>query len=559
MNANDSLSVTKYGEISAWSRLTGTCLNFLVIWILCAELVPGINESHYLPKAKAAWDPSFAPDDLFLSSGNAHWFFSLFCGWLTTFAPLTAVAWTGRLVCWWAMAFAWQQFAYRMRFSILLGSGALAAWILATRLGNWAGEWALGGFEAKSLAYPCIVLAIAELTAAKWARVWPLVGLAIAFHPLVGGWAGLTIVWVWLWSGRRSPLGNQIVPGCLGLALAALGIFPALSMIGGPSQSGSVVVAQIHAFYRLAHHQSPRLFHASQHLSGGLSLALLILATWLHRRIPPLNCPGPIAPPVSTVLKLGWLSVAVSLAGLLIDTVGVRIRPDAAAGLLRFYWFRWSDVMVPLAWVCCVLHSVLQFCGEHEPGTLPGATTDVAKTNVQGYRCIPLGLCWLAILCVSADQVAKIWSRDYAPADQTLLMSENKRLRSSHDVVKDWQEACAWIRKNTPPQALFFTPRAQQTFKWYAQRAEVVTFKDVPQDGKSLLEWYDRVGRCAPPRDSSLQPMQWSTDHMNRLQRRYGFAYVLVDRRIQRDPLLLEIVFQNKGFAVFKYQSNSTH
>ncbi len=75
-------------------------LNLMVIWMLNAELVPGINESHYLTKAKHAWDPSFAPGDLFLASGNAHWLFSQIAGWLSTWLPLVGVAWIGRVGCW---------------------------------------------------------------------------------------------------------------------------------------------------------------------------------------------------------------------------------------------------------------------------------------------------------------------------------------------------------------------------------------------------------------------------------------------------------------------------
>ena len=51
------------------------------------------------------------------------------------------------------------------------------------------------------------------------------------------------------------------------------------------------------------------------------------------------------------------------------------------------------------------------------------------------------------------------------------------------------------MRDNTPDDSLFLTPTKQQTFKWYAQRAEVVNWKDVPQDAAGILQWYERVQR----------------------------------------------------------------
>ena len=59
----------------------------------------------------------------------------------------------------------------------------------------------------------------------------------------------------------------------------------------------------------------------------------------------------------------------------------------------------------------------------------------------------------------------------------------------------DWQEACLWASddRNMPPTARFITPRMAQTFKWYAHRAEVATWKDMPQDAKELVQWRTRI------------------------------------------------------------------
>ena len=536
----------------------GVFLNLVVIWLLNAELAPGINESHYLTKAKHAWDTSFAPGDLFLASGNAHWLFSQIAGWMSTWLPLPAVAWLGRVGCWLAMSIAWQRCAARLNLSPIQAACVLAGWMMATRLGNWAGEWAIGGFEGKAIAYPLVVMALSQMLSGKWSNVWILCSLSIAFHPLVGGWAALTMIMGWIWWGRdgSQPLWPQVlkhVPsGTLATIISMVGIWPALTMIGGPAKQGEIVVAQIHAFYRLAHHQTPHLFWLNQHIAGGCSLVLLIASTLLmqrvHQRFPKENAG---LQPVWRLVCLAWLAVGINAVGLAIDLIGVRVRPDIAASLLRFYWFRWADIIVPLAWVSALWS--IGLCLQR---------TDPAKP-MAGWALSGLLLtvaCSLALVAVVWQRVDQLLRTDVAPADETVLMSDSPQLASTSEVVEQWLGVCGWIKENTPTDALFLTPRAQRTFKWYAQRAEVVTFKDVPQDSQSLVEWYDRIGRCAPPRDKNQQPLGWTTDQIKRLQKRYKFQYILVDRRIQTEAPLLELVYPevpaysliHGNYAVFK-------
>ncbi|MFG0295345.1 MAG: hypothetical protein ACF8PG_05500 [Maioricimonas sp. JB045] len=45
--------------------------------------IPGVNEPHYLTKARNFYDPAWCAGDLFLESGNAHWVFYVVMGPLT--------------------------------------------------------------------------------------------------------------------------------------------------------------------------------------------------------------------------------------------------------------------------------------------------------------------------------------------------------------------------------------------------------------------------------------------------------------------------------------------
>lgn len=60
----------------AWDVLTIV----LACFIYHGTPPPGINEAHYLVKAKHFWDPSFCASDLFVESPNVHFVFYIFFG-----------------------------------------------------------------------------------------------------------------------------------------------------------------------------------------------------------------------------------------------------------------------------------------------------------------------------------------------------------------------------------------------------------------------------------------------------------------------------------------------
>ena len=56
-----------------------------------------------------------------------------------------------------------------------------------------------------------------------------------------------------------------------------------------------------------------------------------------------------------------------------------------------------------------------------------------------------------------------------------------------------YRELAAWVRDNTPVDAIFLVPPDEESFRVHARRAIVVNFKGVPQLGGELPEWRDRL------------------------------------------------------------------
>jgi uncharacterized protein DUF6798 len=111
-----------------------------------------------------------------------------------------------------------------------------------------------------------------------------------------------------------------------------------------------------------------------------------------------------------------------------------------------------------------------------------------------------------------------------------------------------WADVCNWINENTPRDAVFLTPRLAVSFKWRTGRAEVATRKDVPQDARSMVEWFDRlrdifyyqIGEGAEPFNSVGE---LGTERAVAMARRYGAKYIVSD---QSHPLALKAIYPNR-------------
>lgn len=548
---------------------------FALVCLLAAEPVPGVNESHYLPKAKHVFNPSFGAGDLFFESHDAHGLASGLAGALALWLPLSAVAWIGRFLSWLCLAWAWRRLRIAMNLPWAVGAAGLCSWYFAIDYGNWAGEWAVGGYEGKSVAYPCIIVAFSELFRGNWPRVWVWLGLAVAWHPLAGGWAGLSFGIAWLCMPellRR--LRAEAKWLALGTLLGLVGVVPAGLGLNSPNQVGSLVASQIHVFYRLEHHQCPSHFAFERHVAGAISLGLLIAVTvafnFTRRKLDRKSSRGE---PVAWLLTVAWIAVGFSLVGIAIDFALSRPAPILASQLLRFYWFRWSDIAVPLAWTLtfwklAAPNLQLNAAADDKAGAVsPKDSTRKTK----GKRLPPehmlapersllrtaaqvVGGAIILLLIVRHSQAN--FERKNPAADDILLKAPAARAIETDRYI-DWLAVCDWAAKNSPPDSLWFTPEYQQTFKWYAGRAEVVCWKDVPQDNESVRQWYERLVLCRQPRTPANERKEWNSKQLLKLARRYGFRWVIVDRTIQAKPLLdFEIMYpistQNKSFAVFR-------
>lgn len=499
----------------------------LVSWLAYSVLtapIPAVNEPHYLTKARHFVQPDWCAGDLFLASSNAHVVFYTVFGPLTTFLTLTQVAWIGRLCALGIVATGW----CRLRGALQLPVGAAlpAAWLflLLQGVGNFSGEWVIGGLESKVCTYGLWLWGLAAVIQQRPLSAGLLCGAAIALHPVVGLWgllaacgAGL-LVW---WTYRREPLCqpslSRWLMGGLLLILAALpGIVPVLPLIfAGVDPQTKYAGTYLQVFYRLGHHLDPMRIPLRAWLGYGVLTGVWVCGWWWIARM--LR-----AEPVVRRRSVLWLQ-GIVLCALLFAVGGVLAGygprpPQEMPGfawrmqLLKFYPFRLYDAVLPMgvAWLF----------------TAGGLMLDGGMLRRNG------GFVTGLLVCLTVS----------------LLMWQRSHTARAADDMPAWLDVCRWVRESTPADSLFYTPHGRFTFKWYAARAEYVNYKDCPQDVVGIVEWNRRMQFLKQWFQTHYADQRYTAEELAALAQETGITHLLTDRL---GPIDLLPLYQNGTYRVY--------
>jgi len=575
-------------------------LVLLVFFLQGAWPVPDTNEAHYLSKAVHYWNPDWVPADAFLDSDDTHQVFYFTFGWLSLWLQPVALAWTGRLLCWGLMAWAWWRLSFALLPRRWLSILTAAVFVCLQSRFQLAGEWVVGGVEAKGFAYALVLFGLESLVRGRWNRVWLLLGGASAFHVLVGGWSVVAAALAWGMLGKDRPAIRSMLPALVGgFVLSLPGLLPAALLTRGVDDESIRLANQIYVFGRLGHHLVPARF-----LAADVVRFVLLTGVWIvYCRF------APTGPGWRRLKAFVLGTLLLSLAGLAIAGVTVN-RLDVAAGLLRFYWFRLSDFGVPLglalgavstlAWLAAVASRTRpladrRFWAMPILGPLaaigaaagwarlcwPGQSSTAQPEEITlGIATVAIwGLIWWRLVGRSTLEKANRWWLGAALAVSLLVavvapaahVASYAWLRCTPTAPRTdppgwyyspWRRACAWIAEHPdeiPPDARFFTPLGSHTFKWYTGRSEVATWKDVPQDARSIVAWWDWIHEIHTS-DSLAGDRQWhgslaqafacrTPDEVERLRTKYGADYVLT---VRRPRLNYDLVYFNPGYVIYR-------
>jgi hypothetical protein len=503
----------------------------------------GWNEVDVIPLAKQFVQPSWLPQDWYLNQpGGYRVLFLAIAGWLTQGVGLLWTSFIGRLICYGMVATGcvWIGQYLNLRLPFLLV--AIACFTAPSKL-NWAqgviaGEWLVGGLEAKSFAYGCLLMAIACLFQRRYRWMAVLLGVATSFHVLVGGWATFaTLGWVCLHPKERFPaIALFLQAAGLYLLASAVAIPAVVQQLLSPEPDGAIAPSYIYVFWRLPHHLNPLGWSLNAWPRLVIYLILFVICFVHLKRIQ--SHDSMQRKESSPPLQLAeWTLMSLVPFGL-----GLAIAPlDANGTFLQYYPFRLGDVMLPFT-TCLLIVSWFQ----------QGAF-QLQETK---RRYIAWGV--IGLLCVLQWTTFQTQARAIFNFPAAFV-----------EEGEDWLEVCAWIQKNTPQDAIFLTPpESYSSFTWLAERAKVVDYKLLPQTKARIMEWYDRIN------DVTGDDLAWpqvgdrsigrnvvreeilefydklSENEVELVMEQYGATHVLM--LAQNRSLDFPVLHKNKDFIVYE-------
>lgn len=304
-------------------------------------------------------------------------------------------------------------------------------------------------------------------------------------------------------------------PAIITLVLGLPGLIPVIGLLMEPvSDSIRYEANYLQVYFRLAHHLDPMTFPERAYVGYSIFLAIWCCSFFWGGRT---NAKR------SFDMMIVW-SVLFAYAGILIG-LGPRPAPlmplfALRMNLLKFYPFRLGDVLLPIG-VAVSLMSVLE-------RTLLNVSSVETKRLRRVFPHVMLLIVFLAAL----------W-RASSTAETNRYANEDRA---------DWIDVCQWIDRHLPADALVQSQTNGWAFKWFAKRAEYVTFKDCPQDSAGIVEWNRRLNFLKQWYEEKYSDNLYSAAELRELRRETNLTHLLTDRL---GPLELEPIYRNGTFQVY--------
>jgi hypothetical protein len=400
--------------------------------------VPGGNEQIYLLYLyKAAHHAFLAGDWTFQEPTAGHLIFNVVFGWPTLFLPLNIVDWIGRGACWVLTFSALLRLGQRFGIAPWMAWAGILLW-LVQRQSFVSNEWIIGTFEAKCVAYVCLLWAIEFILDGQVVAPAILTGLAFTFHTAVGLWGGAA---VGLAFATQYPIKTTLKFAAWATLFALPGLITSLQLVLG-GQSISPEEAKFLVTIDVPFHLDPFVFGKGKIVV----LFLMLLFNWLHFRANRKDAT------LKFLVRFQIFAGAFFLLGILFRLMGqfslVELFPFRVFAVLMMLMFFWH----------------LAAAYQHRSGN--PLRPMVIALGAFTFFCLPSPVARLQDL--AADQLPKWrWQPD------------------------DFRIAAAWVRDNTSPQTVVIAPPWRKDAFYFTQRPLIADWH-APRYN-SMTQWWQRI------------------------------------------------------------------
>jgi len=343
-------------------------------------------------------------------------------------------------LCWAVLIYALQRLARHWEIPFWMATAGVLLWLAAgqTVVG---GEWMIGTFEAKSLAYICLLFAIDGLLRERVISPGILLGLTFSLHPAVGLWSILAAGIALLITKRT--LADIVRIAGLTFIFSLPGLIPLLTNGTAHAATDDWRFLELVRFPQIFDPFSwPKTAIVLVYLQ--LTFCIMIYLKGERKRTDKFV--------ISFLAALG-----------LFFTCGIVLRACGQFALMEMMPTRLFPVFTPLFFFWYLVRAF-------ERRAFAPPVTSIAV------------VAFLSIM---------LWQSPFATANDEF-----------HQTIESWQsgidttdDAFRWIRANTPNGTIAIAPPWRQDYWWQTQRAQVVSWNFPTYT--DLGQWHSRVEALA--------------------------------------------------------------
>ena len=501
-------------------------LSVLVAGILMYSPLPGINEYDTVLAAKQFMNRSWIPGDWYLNQHVPYRLpFNLLAGSMVNLFGFIPALILGRLLCLGLFAFGVAKIGAR------LGVKAAALFPLmiyfVQNQSIFAKEWMVGGFEAKSIAYGLLIIALAFAMEDRFFHAAIFAGSAVSFHVLVGLFGGFCVALSFLvlrWKSSPTPkcykFGRALA---VYLATSVFGLWAVFENLFGADSALAQKAGEIYVRYRVAHHVLPSAWGNQSWLIGIIALLAVFLAMFYLIKD-----------------RKARILIGTGIASFGLFAVGAVFYYSGELDKLKYYWFRFPDTFIPF-----VFTVVIAFLASK----LMEKVSTAGKISRVAVVVLAAGACGFG---------------GYSFFETTSEMLKHREWKYSR-IEPELGDALLWIYENTPRESRILASPTIEEFYYLAERPMFVSLKHSPQTDEEIIEWFSRIllltGGETPPEGGIFAYEDWiaekfyglNDEALDKIRAEYPFDYYL-DKNDGAPSC--SVIYENESFRIC-YGGNS--
>lgn len=494
----------------------------LVSLFLWDDLLHG-NEAQTLANVFQFANNDWIPGDWFLSMDTVYRYpFNIVLYPLAKIFSITTLALVSRILL--IAAIASGLTAVVAQIPLTSGSLLLFTIITFKMKGMLAGEDILWHVESKVLAYACVLWGLSFLLKKKYLAMWLFLGGAATFHPLVGGYSVISLLIYFIVAKKQNKL-SMIKTAPLFALTGWPGLAVVLYNLLTKPETLSVATDLLYVA-RHPHHMNPEHFVRHVHKGFPEWMDLMIIVGNV------IFCAIILLLAIKFTRKNSKERTLLLYAGgsLILWLVGLTFYLSGMTHLLKYYLFRFPDVIVPFTAYLLFFKAVDYFWFIKHPKIL----------KIFSYG---LGIILVLFFTYQTFGIIKqdVPLTHYYESVETLNVSQ-------------------WIEQNTPASSQFIIDPGVDNFHFLTNRAQFVSLKHIPQNEKDVDLWYQKLVRLNKDKDffiderllniNELRSNYYllSDAELKSLHEDFGMNYYLGENEREGN---LEQVYSNDKYGVY--------